>query len=165
VVNVAFKINYPDGNGAISWERIRSKYEPVSTPSMVELEKQYRDLSLKKGQDPEVWITELEDLRDKFENMASCIIENQFMIHIFNNLTSNYDLQLELTERRVGDADRPLTVEEVRGELNLIFERLNMKTPRNEEGEVLEEKALFSGQFKGKCQNPVQESFKPKCWK
>jgi hypothetical protein len=89
---------------------------------------------VKKGQDPEVWITELEDLRVKLENMGSCITENQFMIHILNNLTSDYDLQLTLMERRVGDADKPLTVEEVRGELNLRFERLNMKTSRNEEG-------------------------------
>jgi hypothetical protein len=28
-----------------------------------------------------------------------------------------------------------------------------MKTSRNEEGEVLEEQALFSGQFKGECRN------------
>jgi hypothetical protein len=101
---------------------------------MVKLEKQFRELSLKKGQDPEVWITELEDLRVKLENMGYCITENQFMIHILNNLTSDYDLQLVLMYRRVGDADKPLTVEEVRGELNLRFERLNMKTSRNEKG-------------------------------
>jgi hypothetical protein len=88
---------------------------------MVKLEKQFRELSLKKGQDPEVWITELEDLCVKLENMGSCITENQFTIHILNNLTSDYDLQLALMERRVGDADRPLTVEEVRGELKLRF--------------------------------------------
>jgi hypothetical protein len=120
---------------------------------MVKLKKQFRELSLKKVQDPEVWITELEDLCVKLENMGSCITENQFMIHILNNLTSDYDLQLALMERRVGDADTPLTVEEVRGELNLRFERMNMKTSRNEEGEVLEEKALFSSPFKGKCRN------------
>jgi hypothetical protein len=49
-----------------------------------------------------------------------------------NNLASGYDIQLALIERRVGDADKPLTVEEVRGELNQRFERLNMKTSRNE---------------------------------
>jgi hypothetical protein len=38
-------------------------------------------------------------------------------------------------ERRVGDADKPLTVEEIIGELSLRFERLNMKTSRNEKGE------------------------------
>jgi hypothetical protein len=74
---------------------------------------------LKKGQDPEVWITELEDLCVKLENMGSCITENKFMTHILNNLTSDYDLQLTLMERRVGDSDKPLTFEEVRGELNL----------------------------------------------
>jgi hypothetical protein len=106
---------------------------------MVNLEKQFRELSSKKGQDPDVWITEIEVLHVKLENMGSCIIENQFMIHIQNNLTSDYDLQLAVMERRVGNPDKPLTVEEVRGELNLRFERLNIKTSRNQEGEVFEE--------------------------
>jgi hypothetical protein len=152
--------DYPDGNDAITWERLKNKYEPVSAPSMVKLEKQFRELSLKKGQDSEVWITELEDLCVKIENMGSCITENQFMIHTLNNLTSDYDLQLALMERRVGDADKPLTVEEFRGEINLRFERLNMKTSTNEESEVLEEQALFSGQFEGKCRNCGQVGHK-----
>jgi hypothetical protein len=37
---------------------------------------------------------------------------------------------------------------------------LNMKTSTNEEGEVLEEQALFSGQFKGKCRNCVHVGHK-----
>jgi hypothetical protein len=63
------------------------------------------------------------------------------MIHILNKLTSDYALQLTPVERRVGDADEPLTVEEVRGELNLRHKSLNMKASCNEEGEVLEEQA------------------------
>jgi hypothetical protein len=93
--------DYPGSNGAIAWERLKNKYEPVSAPSMVKLEKQFRELSLKKVQDPEVWITELEDLCVKIENMGSWINENQFLIHILNNLTSNYDLQLTLIESRI----------------------------------------------------------------
>jgi hypothetical protein len=92
--------------------------------------------------------------------MGSCITENQFMIHILNNLTSNNDLQSALIERRVNDADKPLTVEEVRGELNFRFERLKMKTSINEEGEALEEQALFKGQFKVKRQNCGQVGHK-----
>jgi hypothetical protein len=46
--------DHPNGNGAIAWERLKNKYEPVSAPSMVKLEKQFRELSLKTGQDPEV---------------------------------------------------------------------------------------------------------------
>jgi hypothetical protein len=37
------------------------------------------------------------------------------MSHILNTIISDYDHQLALTERRVDDADKPLTVEEVRG--------------------------------------------------
>jgi hypothetical protein len=46
--------DYPDGNASIAWERLKNKYEPISAPSMVKLEKQFRSLALKKGQDPEV---------------------------------------------------------------------------------------------------------------
>jgi hypothetical protein len=32
------------------------------------------------------------------------------MIHILNNLTSDYELQLAMMERRVGDIEKPLTM-------------------------------------------------------
>jgi hypothetical protein len=38
---------YLDVNAAISWERFNNKYEPVSAPSLLNLEKEFRDLSLK----------------------------------------------------------------------------------------------------------------------
>jgi hypothetical protein len=44
-------------------------------------------------------------------------------------------------EKRVGDAEKPLTVEEIKAELSLQFERLNMNANGNKEGEVLEEHA------------------------
>jgi hypothetical protein len=64
---------YPDGNASISCKRLKNKYEPISAPSMVKLENQFRSLPLKKGQDPEVWIIELEDLRVWLEEMGSSI--------------------------------------------------------------------------------------------
>jgi Reverse transcriptase (RNA-dependent DNA polymerase) len=85
--------------------------------------------------------------------MGSSISENQFMIHILNNLTADYDLQLALLERRIGDKDNPLTVEEIRAELSLRFERLTNNLSNNDDNEEAEEMALFGGQFKGKCRN------------
>jgi hypothetical protein len=92
---------------------------------MVKLEKQFRSLALKKGQDPEVWIIELEDLRVRLKKMGSTISENQFMIHVLNNLGSDYDLQLVLMERRVDGTEKLLTIEEIKSELGLCFKRLN----------------------------------------
>jgi hypothetical protein len=35
-------------------------YEPQSAPSLFKMEKQFRQSALKKGQDPDIWVTELE---------------------------------------------------------------------------------------------------------
>jgi gag-polypeptide of LTR copia-type/Zinc knuckle len=142
--------DHPDGNAAAVWEKLKNKYEPISAPALVKSEKQFRELSLKNGQDPEIWIMELEDLCVRLVTMHSSLSENQFMIHILNNLTSDYELQLAMMESRVRDIERPLTAEEIRGELSLRFEILSISKA---EGEVLEEDALFGGQFKGKCRN------------
>jgi hypothetical protein len=69
------------------------------------------------------------------------------MIHILNNLTSDYELQLALMERRVGYVEKLFTIEEIRGELSLDYERTNMKSSSNKEIEGLEENDFFSGQF------------------
>jgi hypothetical protein len=80
---------------------------------------------------------------------------------VLNNLPTGYNLQFALLEKRFGDKDEPLTVEEIRAELSLRFERLNMKYTKNEENEELEDHALCSGQFKGKCRNCRQIGQKP----
>jgi hypothetical protein len=75
------------------------------------------------------------------------------MIHILNNMTSDYDLQLALMERRINDKVSPLTVDEIRDDLNLKFERLNIKSYDESGNEELQDVAFFGGQFKGKCRN------------
>jgi hypothetical protein len=108
---------------------------------------------LKKGQDPDIWITKLEDYRMRLEELGSSISDNQFILHILNNMTEDYDLQLAMMEKRVMDKSNPLTIDKIRDDLNLRFERLNEK--QNEESEIdnNQEVAFFGGQFKGKCRN------------
>jgi hypothetical protein len=57
--------------------------------------------SLCKNEDPDVWIITLEELRIKFEDMLSAMTNDQFMIHVLNNLTSDYELQNVLLEKRI----------------------------------------------------------------
>jgi hypothetical protein len=53
--------------------------------------------------------------------MGSTISDNQFMIHVMNNLNTDYDLQLALMEKRVGDSEKPLSIEEIKAELSLFL--------------------------------------------
>ena len=144
--------DYADGNASLAWERLKNKYEPQSAPSLVKMEKQFRQSALKKGQDPDIWITELEDYRMKLDELGSSITENQFILHILNNMTADYDLQLAMMEKRINDKINPLSVDEIRADLNLRFERLNEKKDDND-NEDNQDVAFFGGQFKGKCRN------------
>jgi hypothetical protein len=145
--------DYADGNASMAWEILKNKFEPSSAPSLVKLEKQFRKCSLKKGQDPDIWITELEDYRMSLEELESSISDYQFILHTLNNMTDDYDLQLAMTEKRVTDKSNLLTINRIRDGLNLRFERLNEKQNEESENDNNQEVAFFGGPFKGKCRN------------
>jgi hypothetical protein len=89
----------------------------------------------------------------RLEELGSSISDNQFILHILNNMTEDYDLQLAMMEKRVMDKSNPLTIDEIRDDLNLRFERLNEKQNEESENDNDQEVAFFGGQFKGKCRN------------
>ena len=62
-------------------------------------------------------------------------------------MISDYELQVLLLEKRIGSKESPLTIEELKEELKLRFERLSSKM------ELGKEQSLFTTQFKEKCRN------------
>jgi hypothetical protein len=56
-------------------------------------------------------------------------------------------------EKRVVDSKKHLSIEEIKAELSLCFERLNVISNQSNENVVLEKLALLSEQYKGKCCN------------
>jgi hypothetical protein len=49
---------------------------------------------------------------------------------VFNYLSTEYNLQLDPSAKIIGNKDKPSTVEEMRAELSLYFERLNINSTR-----------------------------------
>jgi hypothetical protein len=41
--------DYPDGNPETSWKRLKNKYKSIYSPSSIEVEKQFRGITLKKS--------------------------------------------------------------------------------------------------------------------
>jgi hypothetical protein len=89
----------------------------------------------------------------KLEELGSSISDNQFILHIIDNMTDYYDLQLAMMEKRVTDKSNPLTIDEIRDDLSLRFERSNEKQNKQSKNDKNQEVALFGGQFRGKCRN------------
>ena len=48
------------------------------------------------------------------------------MIHILNNLPSEYEIKVEQIEGKISPDDKPLTLEQLCSTLSLKFEKLNV---------------------------------------
>jgi gag-polypeptide of LTR copia-type len=120
----------------------------------VKTERMFREKSkLGRNEDTEIWINNLEDLRVKLEVLGSNMTDEQFLIQVLNSLTGDYKLQMTLMEKRFGNKENPLTIDELQEDLNLRYERLSSKSESTRNDDYGEEKALFVTQFKCKCRN------------
>jgi hypothetical protein len=60
--------------------------------------------------------------------MGSSMTDDQFMVQVLNSLTGDYEIQMLLLKKRIGNKVNLLTIEKRNEELNLRFERLSSKT-------------------------------------
>jgi hypothetical protein len=67
------------------------------------------------------------------EKKGSAMIDDQFMIHVVNYLTSDYELQMVLLEKRIGKKANTLKFDELSEELNLQLGRLSLQSELNSE--------------------------------
>ena len=145
--------NKPDGDCAVAWKRLNEKFEPKTAPNRLLLSKQYQNASLRAGADPSAFITYMEELKVKLDEMGYNIPETQFIDQVLNNLTEEYELEVKILEGKTG-----VTIDEVRDELILRYEKMKSKRgsgySNNSGDESKEETALAAvggKQFKGKC--------------
>ena len=157
---VAFKLvkscknsDYPDGHAFKAWTKLINKFVPKSAPSLLKLKRAFNRSKLTStSKDPDEWITDLEDLREKLENMtpSHTMTDNDLIIHILNNLPKEYEIDVTNMEDRIGASSNALEIDEVRAKLSLRFERLNEDEDKEDNDEE-QETAYYSGGFKGKC--------------
>ena len=104
--------DYPDGNATISFKKLKDKYAPETGPTLTKLHQQFYSSKLKnqKSADPDIWMTSLEEIRVRMEEMKSVMSDDQFMIYVMNNLTLDYEILVDILGRRIGATNDPLTI-------------------------------------------------------
>jgi hypothetical protein len=140
---------YEDGNACMTWDKVKKKFDPVSDSTFVKTERFFRESNLGKNQDPEIWLN--------LEVMGPDMTDEKFLIPFLISSTNDYELQMTLMETWIGDKMNPLCIDELKEDLNLRCERLSSK-PESTKFEnfvenFVEERALLSTHFKGKCRN------------
>jgi gag-polypeptide of LTR copia-type/Zinc knuckle len=146
--------DYPDGNIAVAWSKLKKKYAPTTAHTLAKYHKIFYSAKLKQGSDPDSFLTYLEEVRLKMEEMGPTISDTQFLLHVMNNLTHEYEMQVNRLERKIEDKVDPPSIEDLREKLSLQFERLNIRKRDENVKDQDQDQALYAGgQFKGKCRS------------
>jgi hypothetical protein len=74
----------------LAWDNSKKRFDPIPAPSLVKTGRVFSQNNLEKGEDPEIWITNLEVIRLKLEDMKSHMTDSQFMVQVLNILTNHY---------------------------------------------------------------------------
>lgn len=118
----------------------------------MELKLKFHESKLKKGGDPDEWISKLERLSWRLEsNFKSGIEEEDVMIHIINNLTLEYEDVIISLEWQINSKVDTLTLDSLKEQLRSKFQRLKKMTGSknsDERGLVVSGKT-----FKWACRN------------
>jgi len=115
----------------------------------VKTERMFKESKVGRNEDPEIWINNLMDLQVKLEAMGSNMTDEQFLIQVLNSLTGDYELQMMLMEKCIGNKENPLIIDELKEDLDLRYERLSSNSESIRNDDYGKEKALFVTQFKG----------------
>jgi hypothetical protein len=142
------------GNAWLAWKRLNDKYEPKTTPNRARLQKQFYSARCAPKQDPETYMSYMDDLRAILEDAGGGTINNeQLMTQILNTLPSVYENVVERLEDFIGHEDplKTLTVEHLTEQLALKFSRTRDRTFQENESERDIALQTYGQGFKGKC--------------
>lgn len=154
LIDEATTTDHPEGDAAKAWKNLLNKHEPNTSANKVQLKGKFQQSRLNSVKnDPEVWVANLEKMRQQLRVMGDTMTEEDLIIHIINNLPKEYENLTDSIELDLDDEFSKINIEEVkkrlRSKFNKLKKRLNISDAKDGNGE--EESALFVKAFKGRC--------------
>jgi hypothetical protein len=112
------------GDVALAWERLSKKFEPKTAPLRINLKRIFTSMKMGRKEDPNEWLTSLEDMREQLINAGSAMTEDELLKHVFANLPNDYKVVANPLEKRLESSIDPVTIKEIRHDLNLKYQKM-----------------------------------------
>ena len=119
--------DYPDGNIKDAWDRLSSKYVSKETVDRLELRREIMLSEIDEDQDPDEWITTLEEKLIVLQDAGGKYTEEQLIEQILASLPEDYDQIVRDLEKRLEDTTRPLSLSEIRKKVSNEYKRIQKK--------------------------------------
>ena len=151
LVDTAKSDNLPDGDAALAWKNLLSRYEPRMYGTLMEWKKKFMTKSLEDSEnDPEVLYLELERIRQRIQSISNeCIKDEDMITQILNQMPDTYENKVDHIKHLIDTGKEPTLVEVV-GHLREKFISLNKDSTLDSKA-TSNTKALIVKQFKGYC--------------
>ena len=104
---------------------MKAKFESTTATSKVHARRQFANCRMKPGQDPDVWMMNLERFRARLADTFDTKMEDEdIMIHAINNMSRDYDDLIASFELQLDATADKLTLERLKEQLRSKFFRL-----------------------------------------
>jgi len=114
LVKMCKMVDHVNGDAALAWKRLLDKFAPRLAPTKLELKLEFQQSCLKSAdEDLDEWIMNLEGIRSRLQEMNSDVSDEDFCIHVLNNLPSEYEVQVLKLEDQLGSVSNPLKIEDL----------------------------------------------------
>ena len=139
--------DFPNGGDArVAFENLKRRFEPKNAQTLGKLTRKFHNTAMKKGDDPDLYLLELENTRYKLEEMGESITDQAFFLKVINGLSNEYIRQVEDFEKKL-NANQPITIEEIHEAVVGLYFRLQSETDDGKEDQAM----AMTGQYKGYC--------------
>jgi len=114
LVKLCKTVDNANGDVVLAWKWLLDKFAPRLAPTKLELKLEFQQSCLKSAdEDLDEWITNLEGIRSCLQEMNSDVSDEDFCIHVLNNLPSEYEVQVSKLEDQLGSVSNPLKIEDL----------------------------------------------------
>ena len=115
-----------------------NRYQSKSLPTLLKLKKDFINSKFKDYDDPDDWITSLEEIKAKNIEIAPSkteyhISDESIMVQVINGLPKAYDIERHELEKDFENGSLDIT--DIRFKLNTMFERLENEDDNDNEKE------------------------------
>ena len=83
------------GKGHRAWQALKAKYEHTGVLGLVEAKREYMEATMNEGDDPDIFLAEMEAFQRKFRELGEPISDRSLMTQIMMKLPPNYDSLLD----------------------------------------------------------------------
>ena len=83
------------GDSKLAWDYMIEMYAGIHTTDKMKLEKQFNELKMVPGTNPDIWITDLERLRQRLLECGKTIEDDEFVLNILYKISPEYESTAE----------------------------------------------------------------------